>query len=152
MRKMADPFRRDDLPAEISDINVVPLADVSLVLLILLLVLSPMMAQSMLHVKTAAQAQEALPERFKQTYALPSSRDLVLVVDLGPKGIAVGANFFVSHGEFVAFMTGELSRRSDRKVFLAPHPDVTHGTVVHMLDTLKTCGAASLALVQSSEE
>ncbi len=148
---MGDPFRRDDLPEEISDVNVVPLADVSLVLLIILLLLSPMMAQSMLHVKTAAQDREA-PERFQETYALPTTRDLVLVVDLGPKGIAVGAQFFRTHGEFVAFMTEELARRSDRKVFLAPHPDVTHGVVVHMLDTLMTCGASSLALVQSKEE
>lgn len=149
---MANPFRRDDTPAAISDINVVPLADVSLVLLIILLLLSPMMAQSMLHIKTAAETVERANDRFVSPFAAPSSRDLVLVVDLGPKGIAVGANFFRTHGEFVGFMTAELARRSDTKVFLAPHPDVTHGQVVHMLETLKTCGAGALALVQSREE
>ncbi|MBI5200028.1 MAG: biopolymer transporter ExbD, partial [Elusimicrobia bacterium] len=46
-----------------SEINVVPLADVSLVLLIILLVLSPMMAQHRLQVQAAAEkADSAAPE------------------------------------------------------------------------------------------
>ena len=51
---MSNPFVRHEEAAPISDVNVVPLADVSLVLLIILLVLSPMAAQSMLRVQTAA--------------------------------------------------------------------------------------------------
>lgn len=148
---MASPFHKEDLPEAISEINVVPLADVTLVLLIILLLLSPMMSQSMLHVKTAAQKKGSAPTRLQNTYALPTQSDLVLVVDMGPKGIAVGAQFFTNHGEFVSFMNEELARREDKKVFLAPHPDVTHGQVIHMLDTLKTCGASSLALVQTKE-
>lgn len=147
---MHSPFHQDEAAREISDINVVPLADVSLVLLIILLLLSPMMAQSMLHVKTAGEPEKA-PE-FVVPQPPPLDQELVLVVDLGPRGIAVGKYFFAGPGEFIAFMTGELSRRADRKVFLAPHPDVMHGQVVHMIEMIKSCGAESVALVQTQEE
>ena len=53
---MSGPFMRAEQAKEIAEVNVVPLADVSLVLLIILLVLSPMMRQSMLHVKAAADS------------------------------------------------------------------------------------------------
>ena len=55
------PFHKDDEAAPIADVNVVPLADVSLVLLIILLVLSPMAAQSMLKVQTAAAKSSVAP-------------------------------------------------------------------------------------------
>lgn len=148
---MASPWHRPDEAKEISDVNVVPLADVSLVLLIILLVLSPMMAQSSLHVRTAAKARETeAPPPPEPPYPEPPP-ELVLVVDLGPGGIAVGDRLIGGTAELTVFLREELSRRSDRKVFLAPHPDVTHGRVVEALEAARASGAESVALVQTLE-
>jgi biopolymer transport protein ExbD len=147
---MSHPFSESEAQKEISEVNVVPLADVSLVLLIILLVLSPMMTQSMMHVKTAGKAVEsATPPPLEET---PPQQEVVLAVSLNPDGLAVGDKVFHDPGDFVAFMKAELVRRTDKKVFLTPHPDVAHGVVVHTLELIKSCGAQSVALVQVEEE
>ncbi|MEK7382758.1 MAG: biopolymer transporter ExbD [Elusimicrobiota bacterium] len=148
---MSDPFRQAAQFQEISEVNVVPLADVSLVLLIILLLLSPMMTQSMLHVKTAARSADSsqAPQPPPQS---PPPRELVLAVELTPQGLSVGGMQFPEAARFTAFMKTALSRRADRKVFLSPHPDVAHGRVVDALELIKSCGAESVALVQTMEE
>jgi biopolymer transport protein ExbD len=147
---MSHPFAESESSKEISEVNVVPLADVSLVLLIILLVLSPMMTQSMMHVKTAGKAVEsATPPPLEEN---PPQQEMVLAVSLNPDGLVVGGQTFHDPGDFVAYMKAELLRRNDKKVFLSPHPDVTHGLVVHTLELIKSCGAQSVALVQVEEE
>jgi biopolymer transport protein ExbD len=148
-----DPFRRWEEPKEISEVNVVPLADVSLVLLIILLILSPMMTQAMLQIQAAGRGKDEPPpaEQPPTEPAAAQPQDLVLVVALGTDVIAVGDKSFKSTAEFMAFMAGELGKRADKKVFLTPHPDVTHGKVVNMIESLKDCGASSVALVQVEE-
>jgi len=144
---MSSPFHRSDEPKEISEVNVVPLADVSLVLLIILLVLSPMMTQTMLHVQTAARSKEKPPET-----APPPEPDkppeMVLVVAVGPDALSVGERVFTGAGDFAAFMTAELARRTEKKVFVSPRAETPHGRVVEVLEALKLCGASSVALVQ----
>jgi biopolymer transport protein ExbD len=145
-----NPFLAEEERKAISDINVVPLADVSLVLLIILLVLSPMMTPSALTVRAAGRdAAQAAPE---PAAAQAPEPEPVLVVSLSPDGtIGAAGRRFPGPGEFMAFVREELARRTDRKVFVAPHPDVPHGRVVHMLETLRYNGASSVALVQTEE-
>jgi len=148
---MRDPFRREPEPSEISEINVVPLADVSLVLLIILLLLSPMIAQSTLHVRTAASDPEPPAPDEDFVYTPRPSPETVLVVDLGPGGIAIADTLFASTAQLAAYLRLDLPRRKDRKVFLAPHPEVSHGDVVAVLESIKAAGASTVALVQTVE-
>lgn len=151
---MVDPFRREVESKEICEVNVVPLADVSLVLLIILLILSPMMTQAMLQVQAAGRSKEEPPQAEEPGPEEPKEaqpQDMVLVVALGPDSVSLGEKTFKGTSEFMVFLQGELSRRADKKVFLSPHPDVTHGKVVNMIESLKDCGAASVALVQVAE-
>ncbi|MFA6316556.1 MAG: biopolymer transporter ExbD [Elusimicrobiota bacterium] len=149
---MPGPWRRSEELEPISDVNVVPLADVSLVLLIILLVLSPMTVESRLHVKTAAKTAEApVPPPPDEVPPEPKPRELVLMVDLGPAGVMVNDIFFDERRGFLAYMRLELSTRTDRKVFLAPHPDITHGVVMETIENLKSCGADAVALVQTRD-
>ena len=144
----SNPFHRDEGPAPISDVNVVPLADVSLVLLIILLVLSPMAAQSMLKVQTAA-AKAPAPDA-------PSAEDLlpdrppepVLAVGLSPAGYVVEGRLLGGDAELRAWLTPLLARRDDKKVFLAPELEVPHGRVVGALEAMQAMGASAVALVQ----
>lgn len=147
---MASAFHRGEEAKEIADVNVVPLADVSLVLLIILLVLSPMMTQTMLRIQAAGKSRQAPPPPAQPEPDKPP--ELVLVVTMTPQGVSVGQRAFQGTADFISFMTAELSRRADRKVFVAPHPDVTHGAVVDMLEALRSCGASSAALVQTVDD
>ena len=137
---------------EIGEVNVVPLADVSLVLLILLLVLSPMMTPAALRIQTAAKSDEAPGEAPKEPAPAQEDAEPVLTVVLTPEAISVGRQDFAALGDFMAFITLEIQNRKDKKVFLAPHPDTAHGRVVLLLETLKDCGAGEVALVQTQEE
>ncbi len=148
----ANPFQRPDEAKEISEVNVVPLADVSLVLLIILLLLSPMMTQSMVHVKTAAKDSAPPPPAPDEApLSTPPPSEVVLAVALTPAGYSVGDKSFASKDELRSYLADALLHRTDKKVFLSPHPDVTHGDVVAALDLIKQAGADSVALVQTEE-
>lgn len=151
---MSSPFHKEHEHQEISEVNVVPLADVSLVLLIILLVLSPMMAQHRLKVLAAAErAPEAAGPEPRLASAAPlRPPELVLVVGLASDRVTVDDRVFTGQAELIAYVGGQLVLRSDKKVFLAPQPDVTHGRVVETLELLKSAGASSVALVQSAPE
>ena len=149
---MSSPFRREAEAKEISEVNVVPLADVSLVLLIILMVLSPMMVQSMLMVKTAAQPK-ALEHEKEPLPPPPEKQDMILAVSLRPDGVMVGNKSFTTMASFMSYMSATLNARAtDKKVFLTPHPDITNGKVVNMIELLKSCGAESVALVQTQDD
>ncbi len=146
-----NPFHKEKELEAISEINVVPLADVSLVLLIILLVLSPMMAQHRLLVQAAAEkADSGKPVPEPPSTAPKPPVDMVLVVGLAADRMTVGERTFTGTGEITAYLAGALLLRSDRKVFLAPQPEVAHGRVVETIELLKAAGASSVALVQSA--
>jgi biopolymer transport protein ExbD len=147
---MSSPFAKPDEPKEISEVNVVPLADVSLVLLIILLVLSPMLRQNMLPLRAAADS--TAPETPSPVELLaPQVPELVLVVSLAQDAFAVGARRFTDSAAFSEHLRGLLNIRGDKKVFLEPRPEVSVGAVVRALETIKACGAESVALVQVQE-
>ena len=143
------PFHKDDEPAAIADVNVVPLADVSLVLLIILLVLSPMAAQSMLKVQTAAaKASAAMPT---QTEVLTQREaETVLVLSVSAAGFVMDGKLMATGPELTAFLKQKLQPRSDRKIFVSPELEVAHGQVIAALEAVQAAGG-SVALVQIAD-
>jgi len=140
------PFHKDDEAAPISDVNVVPLADVSLVLLIILLVLSPMAAQSMLKVQTAAaKAEAALPTQTEVlTFREPEA---VVVLGVTEGGFVIDGKLLATAPELVAYLKLKLSVRTDRKVFVSPELETAHGRVIAALEAVQDAGG-TVALVQ----
>lgn len=147
---MSSAFFRDEQPEAISEVNVVPLADVSLVLLIILLVLSPMMRQSMLHVRSAGEAARPRAPAPDELLA-PRPPELVLVVALTPEGFRLAGRAYATGADVAAALREQLAGRADKKVFLMPHPESTVELVVRALETVKGAGADSVALVQVQE-
>ncbi len=145
------PFHKDDEAAPISDVNVVPLADVSLVLLIILLVLSPMAAQSMLKVQAAAaKAQSALPSA---PIELAHEPEKVIAVEVSASGFALDGRLYQTGGELAAVLTEVLKGREDRKVFVSPDLEAEHGRVVEALEAAqKAWGLPALVQVADAEE
>lgn len=142
------PFHKDDEPAAIADVNVVPLADVSLVLLIILLVLSPMAAQSMLKVQTAAaKAAPAMPTQVElDTFREPEA---VMVLAVTAGGFVLDGKLMTAP-ELVAFLKQKLAPRTDRKIFVSPELEVEHGQVIAALEAVQDAGG-TVALVQIAD-
>lgn len=140
------PFHKDDEAAPIADVNVVPLADVSLVLLIILLVLSPMAAQSMLKVQTAA-AKASSPAPAQVELLTQREPESVLVLGVTAEGFVLDGRLLPSAPELTAYLSEKLAPRTDRKVFVSPELDTPHGRVVSALEAVQTAGG-TVALVQ----
>jgi biopolymer transport protein ExbD len=147
---VSNPFVRHEEANPISDVNVVPLADVSLVLLIILLVLSPMAAQSMLKVQTAAAKaaadSQSPPPPEEATPLKPP--EPVLAIGLLEYGWVIDGRFVPGDDELKARLAPVLGKREDKKIFLSPELEVPNGRVVSAIETLQACGASAVALVQ----
>jgi biopolymer transport protein ExbD len=150
---VSNPFVKHDEAAPIADVNVVPLADVSLVLLIILLVLSPMAAQSMLKVQTAAAKAEESPKGPKagEDPLAPRPPERVLAVGLSPLGYIFDGRLLAADADLKAWLVPELARHDDKKVFLSPDLDMPNGRVVAAIEAIQKCGASTVALVQVAD-
>ena len=117
--------------------NMTPLIDVSLVLVVILRVATPMALQSSIQVqKTSASAraaaEKARVERVEVTVVSPDS----LVVNRERK----------ARGELAVAVTPLLQASATRSVAVRCSAGVTHGTMVGVLDELKELGAAQIAV------
>jgi len=136
---MSHPTAKDQ--EELSEVNVIPLADLSLVLLIILMVLSPMVTQALIQIQAgkaaAAQTQEEITQ--PETPVIVSFAPGVLKLN----GIAMGSDL-----EFVKRLDAVMANRKDRSVILTASPLLTHGKVVHLMDVVKRHGAESLVMLK----
>src|SRR5262249_44943138 len=138
---MAD-VRATDEGAPLSEVNVIPLADLSLVLLIILMVLSPMVMQSMIKV-TASRAQA--------TKAGAQDKELPLIVVLNPNGVVVlNTVKMASDLDFAAALARALGNRVDKSVLMTADPSAMHGRFVQVLDIIKQQGADKISLLRKA--
>ena len=98
---------KDDV---LNEVNVIPLADLSLVLLIILMVLSPMASQALIQVAAAkaaaAQTQEELPNAQPET---------PIIVSFAPGSLKLNGTLMGSDMEFVTRL-GQLENCPYRRV------------------------------------
>ena len=125
----------------LSEVNVIPLADLSLVLLIILMVLTPMIAQSLIQVQSAQATAAQTKEEFTQP-------ETPLIVSYAPGQLKFNGTLFSSPLDFVAALDRVIAARKDKSVVLTASPDLTHGDVVSLMDILRRHGAESLTLVR----
>ncbi len=125
---------------EISEVNVVPLADVSLVLLIILMLITPMVMQSMIKVFAA-----------KGAVAVESDltvKEKPLFLEVRPDAFVLNTNPLKTERDLLAHLRGELTRKDDRTVIITAAKNVSHGRMVTALDIAKQAGAEKLSLVK----
>lgn len=128
---------------EVSEINITPLADVTLVLLIMLMLLSPLAMQSMIQVQ-AAQAVAT-----KNKAAVPEKP---IFVDVTAAGFSVNSKPVENEYELFRALQRNLNSKRDKTVLVSSQPDVRYETVVRVLDLVKQSGAKSLSLVPRKKE
>ncbi|HYV51316.1 MAG TPA: biopolymer transporter ExbD [Dongiaceae bacterium] len=125
-----------------SDINVTPLIDVLLVLLIIFMMVTPLLTMAM-NSDLPKKAAEPLPEEY-------SERQLVL-------SIHNDGRFFLNKEEVpltgvASRIRGALSERTQKVLFLDAEDGVPYGTVVQAMDLCVGAGAEHVALVTESLE
>jgi biopolymer transport protein TolR len=118
-----------------SDINVTPLVDVMLVLLIIFMVTAPMMMQGV---------DVSLPEATAEP--LESEKEhLIITVDTENKVFI--NDFQVSVDGLGEKLKKILEGRSDREVYLKADKDISYGTVVQVMAEVKGAGVEKLGMV-----
>jgi biopolymer transport protein TolR len=150
---MNDPSLDGEIE-ETEKINVVPLADLTLVLLIILMVLSPMISQSMIHV-SAPTIQESAD---KTNGGSPDSPPDPLLIELSLSGYRLNNAKMKDLAGLFSAVTAGLGERRDRPLLVRADNAVPVGRVVEVLDgakqAAKRAGArdVDVSLVGNPEE
>jgi biopolymer transport protein TolR len=118
-----------------SQINVTPLVDVMLVLLVIFMVTAPMMQQGV---------QVNLPKA--ETKALPSPEETV-VVSIEKSGRLFINSTEVTAGDLRGKLMTMFANRSKKEVFLKADRDVPYGEVVRIMAEIKGAGIERLGMI-----
>ncbi len=118
----------------IADINVVPLVDVILVVLIIFMVTAPMFIKPTINVN--------LPKAVSGDKTTPSKLSLAITAD----GRINLNGSFVDENTISAKAAEELSKNPDIQAIISADKDVPHGKVIAVLDLVKNVGVKKFAI------
>ena len=124
----------------LGEINVVPLVDIMLVLLIIFMVAAPMMVQGL---------DVSLPET--DSGALKSSDDL-LILSVTSQGQVYLDEFEVPLEGLSDKIKGVTSRKPQTRVYLRADKDVPYGVVVRVMAQTREAGVNDLGMVTEPEK
>ena len=120
----------------LADINVTPLVDVMLVLLIIFMISAPMLHQGI---------EVALPK--SEAPAIPSRNSDPLVLSVTRDGLVYLKDRPVHPTKLIEVLTPMLRGRESETVFLKGDRDVAYGRVVEILDLLHKGGISKIGMV-----
>jgi len=134
-------FRLGEDEEPIGDINVTPLVDVMLVLLIIFMITAPMMTRG-IAVRLPESRTENLQQKPEKPLVLSIRADKALY--LGEEPIAKGV--------LEERLRARLAGRKDKSVFLEADRSVPYGTVVEVLDALNRSGVDGIGMITKLPE
>lgn len=125
-------------PDGIYEVNMTPLIDVSLVLVVILMVAMPMAFQSSITVRSAAASAQAAPQpvRIERVELSLLSEDSLLVNRVG-----------VRRESLPEVLGPVLAASATRQVVVRCAAGVSHGAFVSVIDEAKACGAGQIAVL-----
>ena len=127
------------------EMNVTPLVDVVLVLLIIFMVITPMMnANFWIHIprKNTAEQPEVLTP--------PDPNTLPIVVSVTEEGQIRINRDLVPDADFTARLRRVLAARADRKIFFDASDQAPYARAVEVLDMARGGGASHIAVMTES--
>ena len=130
---MASKYSSDDHDV-IADINVVPLVDIILVVLIIFMVTAPMFIRPSINVN--------LPKAASGDQTTPSKLSIVLTSD----GKINLNGTFVDEKTVQTKAAEEVARNPDVQAIISADKDTPHGQVIGVLDAVKTVGVKKFAI------
>jgi biopolymer transport protein TolR len=120
-----------------SDINVTPLVDVMLVLLIIMMLVAPLLQQGVdLILPVAANTAEK-----------PDTADQTVVYIDAQSQLYVNAIPVPPGGDVVERLNAALDTQVDRTVYLKGDRDAPYGAIMQMMDALRDAGIETVALI-----
>lgn len=131
-------FTRKRNPEGIHDVNMTPLIDVSLVLVVILMVATPMAFQSGINVRNAAASGRAAAQQARA--------ERVEISIVSPDSILVNRDM-VSRTSLSGILRPLIAQSATKAVVVRCDGRVPHGSFVSVLDEAKSCGAAQIAVV-----
>jgi biopolymer transport protein TolR len=120
-----------------SDINITPLVDVVLVLLIIFMVMTPTLLKEM---------DVTVPEKADVQVATPTTTDQI-VVSISREGKISINREPILDSALVGRMHDLMSARSDKLVFFDVDDDANYGEVMHVMDLCRGAGAKTLGIM-----
>jgi biopolymer transport protein ExbD len=129
----------DDGGRMIVDINVTPLVDITLVLLIIFMVTASLIVNPGIKVDLPKAASGT--ETTKSTLALTLNKEGVLFLN-GEKSDDAGV---------VRFIGSELPKNPQLQAIIAADKSVSHGDVIHVIDLVKRSGVHKFAISTDRE-
>ena len=135
MAAFSGPSPEQDDPV-LAEINVTPLVDVMLVLLIIFMITAPMLHQGI---------EVALPQADSES--LPMRVDDPLVLSINLDGLVYVQSDPVHPSQLVERLLPLLEARQDKAVFLKGDRELAYGKVVEVLDILHRGGITQIGMV-----
>lgn len=129
---MATKISNEDEP--LSEINVVPLVDIILVVLIIFMVTAPMFIKPTINVN--------LPKAASGDQTAPSKLNIALTAD----GRINLNGSFTDESHVSQRAAEELSKNPEVQAIISADKDVAHGRVVAILDIVKSVGVKKFAI------
>jgi len=129
---MGMKYTSDDEP--LSEINVVPLVDIILVVLIIFMVTAPMFIKPTINVN--------LPKAASGDQTAPSKLNIALTAD----GRINLNGTFADEAQVSKRAAEELSKNPEIQAIISADRDVSHGKVVSVLDIVKSVGVKKFAI------
>jgi biopolymer transport protein TolR len=127
--------------APLSEINVTPLVDVMLVLLVMFMVTAPL-------INTGVDLD--LPQGAAQTLSNDEGK---LVVSIDAKGVVkLGDKPFKDNAELTEAIRNNPKIQAESEIFLEADKNLTYGTVVQIMGVIKDAGVKKLNLVTNPLE
>jgi len=124
-----------------SDINVTPLVDVMLVLLIIMMLIAPLLQKG---VNVRLPVAENTTEK-------PSTQEETVVHVDAQKALYVN-NIQVSEAEAVDRIKFALEEKAERVVYLKGDTDAPYSAIMNMMDKLREAGIENVALITESKK
>lgn len=129
---------RTDKNEGIHEINMTPLIDVSLVLVVMLLLLTPLAFESSIAVRKAVASAKASEKKLKE--------ERIEISVISGDSILVNRDT-VPRSELSGVLGPMLKDRTDRRVVIECGDHIKHGVFVDVLDQVKLCGAGEIAVL-----
>jgi biopolymer transport protein ExbD len=120
-----------------SDINITPLVDVVLVLLIIFMVATPMLIKDL---------DLTVPEKAETTIATPTTANQI-VVSVTKEGQVQINREPIAESQLTEKIHDLLASRSQKLVFFDIDDDAIYGDAIHVMDVARGAGAKTLGIM-----